>query len=102
MGKDKTVAAAPVATAVKDSEDSVMDEIKGKNIMPTNLAKEVQDDIAKEEKDKKKSQLKRAIQHATSLHAGATRRAQTASSHSRSGRAGCRRSAACYERKQCS
>ena len=65
MGKDKTVAAAPVATAVKDSEDSVMDEIKSKNIMPTDLAKEVQDDIAKEEKDKKKSQLKRAIQHAT-------------------------------------
>ena len=51
MGKDKTVAAAPVATAVKDSEDSVMDEIKGKNIMPTNLAKEVQDDIAKEEEE---------------------------------------------------
>ena len=65
MGKDKTVAAAPVATVVKDSEDSVMDEIKSKNIMPTDLAKEVQDDIAKEEKDKKKSQLKRAIQHAT-------------------------------------
>ena len=65
MGKDKTVAAAPVAAVVKDSEDSVMDEIKSKNIMPTNLAKEVQDDIAKEEKDKKKSQLKRAIQHAT-------------------------------------
>ena len=43
MAKDKTVA-APVA-ATKDSEDKVMDEIRSKNIMPTDLAKEVQADI---------------------------------------------------------
>ena len=65
MGKDKTVAAAPVATTEKDSEDKVMDEIRSKNIMPTDLAKEVQDEIDADDKSKKKSQMKAAIQNAT-------------------------------------
>ena len=63
MAKDKTVA-APVA-ATKDSEDKVMDEIRSKNIMPTDLAKEVQADIDAEEKENKKSKMKAIIQNAT-------------------------------------
>ena len=63
MAKDKTTAVAQPAT--KDSVDSVMDEIRSKNIMPTDLAKEVADDIAKADKDKKKNEMKRAIQHAS-------------------------------------
>ena len=63
MAKDKTVA-APVA-ATKDSEDKVMDEIRSKNIMPTDLAKEVQADINAEEKANKKSKMKAIIQNAT-------------------------------------
>ena len=63
MAKDKTAAVAQPAT--KDSVDSVMDEIRSKNIMPTDLAKEVADDLAKEDKDKKKNDMKRAIQHAS-------------------------------------
>ena len=63
MAKDKTVAVAQ--PAAKDSVDTVMDEIRSKNIMPTDLAKEVKDDLAKEDKDKKKDDLKRALQHAS-------------------------------------
>ena len=62
MAKETKVATSAVA---KDSEDKVMDEIRSKNIMPTDLAKEVQAEIDADYKTKKKSQLKAAIQNAT-------------------------------------
>ena len=62
MAKETKVATPAVA---KDSEDKVMDEIRSKNIMPTDLAKEVQAEIDADDKTKKKSQLKAAIQNAT-------------------------------------
>ena len=61
MAKETKVATPAVA---KDSEDKVMDEIHSKNIMPTDLAKEVQAEIDADEKSKKKSQMKAAIQNA--------------------------------------
>lgn len=62
MAKDKTVA---VATATKEvNEENVMDAIRSKNIAPTDLAKEIEDDIAKENKEKAKSKLKSAIMNA--------------------------------------
>ena len=62
MAKETKVATPAVA---KDSEDKVMDEIRSKNIMPTDLAKEVQADIDAEEKENKKSKMKAIIQNAT-------------------------------------
>ena len=61
MAKETKVATITVA---KESEDKVMDEIHSKNIMPTDLAKEVQAEIDADEKSKRKSQMKAAIQNA--------------------------------------
>lgn len=43
------------------NEDNVLDSIKNGNKMPEGLAKEVMDNIAKEERDKKSSELKQTI-----------------------------------------
>jgi hypothetical protein len=43
------------------NEENVLDSIKNGNKMPDGLSKEVMDEIAKEEKEKKASTLKRAI-----------------------------------------
>ena len=43
------------------NEDNVLDSIKNGNKMPEGLTKEVMDNIAKEERDKKSSELKQTI-----------------------------------------
>ena len=43
------------------NEDNILDSIKNGNKMPEGLAKEVMDNIAKEERDKKSSELKQTI-----------------------------------------
>lgn len=48
-------------TSIVVNEDNVLDSIKNGNKMPEGLAKEVMDNIAKEERDKKSSELKQTI-----------------------------------------
>lgn len=48
-------------TSIVINEDNVLDSIKNGNKMPEGLAKEVMDNIAKEERDKKSSELKQTI-----------------------------------------
>lgn len=48
-------------TGIVVNEDNVLDSIKNGNKMPEGLAKEVMDNIAKEERDKKSSELKQTI-----------------------------------------
>lgn len=48
-------------TGIVINEDNVLDSIKNGNKMPEGLAKEVMDNIAKEERDKKSSELKQTI-----------------------------------------
>lgn len=55
MGKEKTADKNVI------NEENVLDSIKSGNKMPDGLSKEVMDEIAKEEKEKKASVLKSAI-----------------------------------------
>lgn len=61
MAKENKNAAQTAEQKAEVNESNVMETIRTGNLMPENLAKEVQEEISKEETEEKKSELKSCI-----------------------------------------